>query len=144
MPSIAALFYAYIWASLRLAAESITTAEKCPGAPLLSESGLKQGHPYCQPYKYACVDQDTIIVYDPQYADGPRADRLPKLGTETMQAHFRHGKTGARLGKLIGQQFNATEPIVAGTSYQNIPLPIRLAAEHEEGIEGRRRMCTAV
>lgn len=134
MPSIAVLFFVYVWALL--AAGNFADVEKCQGAPLLSESGLKQGHPYCQTYKYACVDQETIIVYDPQYADGPRADGLPKLGTESMQAFFRHGKTGARLGKLTGQQFNATEPIVAGTSYQNIPMPIRLAASHEEGIEG--------
>jgi hypothetical protein len=101
-----------------------------------------EGHKNCQAYRYACLDQETIILYDPDFADRPRADGIPMARTETLQAFFRHGKTGANLGKLIGQQFNATEPIVAGTGYKNIPLPIRLAAEHEDGIEGRHHMRT--
>lgn len=128
--------YAFIWALL---GAYTTDAESCKSAPLLNEVGLKdEGHKNCQAYRYACVDQETIILYDPDYADRPRADGIPIAETQTLQAFFRHGKTGARLGKITEQQFNATEPIVAGTGYQNIPLPIRLAAEHEEGIEGRQ------
>jgi hypothetical protein len=128
------LFYAFI---LSLLGAYVADAGSCNGAPLLNEEGLKKSHTYCQAYRYACVDQEIIILYDPDFADRPRADGIPIARTETLQAFFRHGKTGDRLGKLIGKQFNATEAVIAGTSYKNIPLPIRLAAEHEEGIEGR-------